>query len=106
MISPCQIINNAYCTCTAGLLASCNHVVGLLLRIEAAIMLGHSHQTCTSQLSQRNIPSQKKQTEPGEVANFIFEKGTHKEGNLADSKREKAENKIENEFPGGIRLSS
>ena len=54
-------IMNAYCTCTAGLLGSCNHVTGLLFRIEAAVLLGHAHQTCTSQLSQWNITSHKEQ---------------------------------------------
>ena len=70
-------IINAYCTCTTGLLGSCNYVAGLLFRIEAAVLLGHTHQTCTSQLSQWNIPSHKKQIEPGEVASFIFEKETY-----------------------------
>ena len=70
-------IMNAYCTCTAGLLGSCNHVADLLFRIEAAVLLGHTHQTCTSQLSQWNIPSHKKQIEPGELASFISEKETY-----------------------------
>ena len=38
----------------------CNHV-GCLFCIEAAILFGYTHQTCTSQLSQWNIPSQKNQ---------------------------------------------
>ena len=69
-----EIIN---VSCTAGLLGSCNHVTGLLFRIEAAILSGHTHQTCTSQLSQWNIPSHKKQIEPGELASFISEKETY-----------------------------
>ena len=38
------------------------------------MLLGHTHQTCTSQLSQWNISSHKKQTEPGEVTRLILEK--------------------------------
>ena len=69
-------IINAYCKCTAGFLGTCNHIASLF-RIEAAFLLGHTHQTCTSQLSQWNIPSHKKQIEPVEVASFIFEKETY-----------------------------
>lgn len=70
-------IINSYCTCTAGVFGSCNHVAGLLFHIEAAVLLGHTHQTCTSQLSQWNISSHKKQTEPGEVTRLILEKETY-----------------------------
>ena len=55
---------NAYSSCTAGLLLSCDYVAGLLFRIEAADLLGHMHQTSIRQLSQWNIPSHIKQVEP------------------------------------------
>ena len=42
-------IKSAKCTCTAGLIGSCNHVAGLLFRVEAAVF-GVAHQTCTSRL--------------------------------------------------------
>ena len=32
-------ILSAYCTCAAGLLGSCNHVAGLLFRVEAAVLI-------------------------------------------------------------------
>ena len=54
---------NVYCTCTAGILASRNHVEGLLFHIEAAVSLSHTHQTSTSQLSHWNTLSHKKQIE-------------------------------------------
>ena len=54
---------NVYCTCTAGNLASRNHVEGLLFHIEAAVSLSHTHQTSTSQLSHWNTLSHKKQIE-------------------------------------------
>ena len=53
-------IISAYCTCTAGFLGSCNHVVGLLFRIEDAVLIGVTHRTCTSNLASWNIPSKKK----------------------------------------------
>ena len=33
-------ILSAYCTCTAGLLGSYNHVAGLLFRVEASVLIG------------------------------------------------------------------
>ena len=56
-------IMNVYCKCTASILASCNHVEGLLFHIEAAVSLSHTHQTSTSQLSHWNTLSHKKQIE-------------------------------------------
>ena len=53
-------ILSAYCTCTAGLLGSCNHVAGLLFRVEAAVLIGVTHPTCTSMLASWNVPSKKK----------------------------------------------
>ena len=41
-------------------LGSCNHVAGMLFRIEAAVLLGVTHPTCTMQLAKWNIPSKKK----------------------------------------------
>ena len=48
-------IKSAYCTCTAGHIESCNHVAGLLFRVQAAVLTGVAHPTCTSRLSEWNI---------------------------------------------------
>ena len=53
-------IKSAYCTCSAGLIRSCNHVAGLLFRVEAVVLTGVAHPTCTSKLSEWNIPKGKK----------------------------------------------
>ena len=53
-------IKSAYCTCTAGLIGSCNHVAGLLFRVEEAVLTGVAHPPCTSRLSEWNIPKGKK----------------------------------------------
>ena len=51
---------NSCCTCTAELLGSFNHVAGVLFRIEAAVLIGETHPTCTSILASRNILNKKK----------------------------------------------
>ena len=35
-------ISSAYCTCTAGLQCDCNHIVGMLFRIESAVATGET----------------------------------------------------------------
>ena len=49
-------IKSAYCTRTAGLIGTCNHVVGLLFHVETAVLTGVAHPTCTSRLSEWNVP--------------------------------------------------
>ncbi|XP_066934311.1 uncharacterized protein [Clytia hemisphaerica] len=61
-----------YCTCTAGLLGSCNHVAGLLFRVEAAVLQGITQETCTDIPSDWNRPKTKKQVKPGKLSNFLI----------------------------------
>ena len=70
-------IRSAYCTCTAVLYGSCDHVVGLLFRIEAAVLTGLSNPTCTSVSAAWNIPSTKKQITLDETSKFIFTNDTY-----------------------------
>ena len=49
-------ILSAYCSCTAGLLGSCNHVVALLFRVEAAVSEGFTKPTCTSRAAEWPVP--------------------------------------------------
>ena len=44
-------IFSAYCTCTAGLSSTCNHIVGMLFRVEAAVTTGQTNPSKTSVLS-------------------------------------------------------
>ena len=37
----------------------CNHIVGLLFRVEKAVMSGETKLSCTSKLSTWNVPSNK-----------------------------------------------
>ena len=49
-------IFSAYCSCTAGLLGSCNHMVALLCRVEAAVSEGFTKPTCTSRAAEWPVP--------------------------------------------------
>ena len=55
-------IYTAYCTCTAGLLGCCNHVIGMLFRVEAAVSTGTTKPSCTSLLAKWNVPTGTKTT--------------------------------------------
>ena len=83
-------ILSAYFTCTAGLYGSCNHVAGLLFRVE-----GLSNSTCTSVSTAWNIPSTKKQIIPDEISKFIFTNETYiKKQHKSQKKLEKKEQKL------------
>ena len=70
-------IKSAYCTCTAGLIGSCNHVAELLFRVEAAVLTGVAHPTCTSRLSEWNVPKRKKQIRLCKITSFLFVQDTY-----------------------------
>ncbi|KAJ8319444.1 hypothetical protein KUTeg_004535 [Tegillarca granosa] len=70
------VIRSAYCSCTAGLGQTCNHVAGLLFRLEAANKLGLS--TCTSLPCTWDIPcSRSINIEPKLVSEIIIKKSRH-----------------------------
>ena len=75
-------ILSAYCTSTAGLLGSCNHVAGLLFRVEAAVLIGVTHPTCTSMLASWNVPSKKKQIIHGRIKDFLFKSESYTKKSL------------------------
>ena len=52
-------IISAYYTCTSGLIGSCDHLAGLLFRVEAAVLIGVAHPTCTTRRSEWNVPKGK-----------------------------------------------
>ena len=47
---------SGYCTCAAGLLRCCNHVIFLLFRVAAAVRIGATKPSSTSLLAKRNVP--------------------------------------------------
>ncbi|XP_066930803.1 uncharacterized protein [Clytia hemisphaerica] len=87
-------ILRGYCTCTAGLLGSCNHVAGLLFRLEIANLLGETRKTCTSVRSKYMEPSssKKKTIKPGKLSSFVFRQDNYSK--LAISKTKEDSKKI------------
>ena len=77
---------SAYCSCAAGLLGSCNHVAGMLFRIEAAVITGITKPMCTSQLSEWVIPSKKTNVDPGKLSDFVIRKDHYRKKAAAPTK--------------------
>ena len=89
-------ILSAYCTCTAGLYGSSNHVAGLFFRVEAAVLTGLSNPACTSVSAAQNTPSTKKQIISDEILKFIFTNETYMKKATQESeeaRKERAEAK-------------
>ena len=66
-------ILSAYCTSTAEIYGSCNHVAGLLFRVEAAVLTGLSNPTCKSVSAAWDIPKTKTQIIPDEISKFTLQ---------------------------------
>ena len=52
-------IISAYCTCTAGMYGTCNHIAGLLFRCEHAVKTGATKIACTSKSATWVVPKGK-----------------------------------------------
>ena len=91
---PGGYIHSAYCTCTAGILGTCNHVTGMLFRIENAVQTGLTTPSKTSLLCTWNIPKgQRVDTTVKPVRDLVFEKSVYtnpksKSVKLANDKKE------------------
>lgn len=68
-------IFRAYCSCSAGMLGSCNHIAGVLFRIEHAVKTGLTNPKSTSKPCIWNTPKLKTRIQPGKIVNFCVEKG-------------------------------
>ncbi|VDI16499.1 Hypothetical predicted protein [Mytilus galloprovincialis] len=68
-------IGSSYCTCTAGLGGTCNHVAGLLFRVEATNKLGAS--ACTSLPCTWKVPSKIKGVKPTKIKDLRIIKSRH-----------------------------
>ena len=66
-------IFSAYCISTAEIYGSCNHVAGLLFRVEAAILTRLFNPPCTSVSAAWNIPSTKKLRIPDEISKLFLQ---------------------------------
>ena len=84
-------ILSAYCTCTAGLQGSCNHIVGLLFRVEAAVATGATRPSETSVGCQWNIPScSKVLLKPTKAEELFFTKSKYTASKTKFSKQKSA----------------
>ena len=80
-------------------LGSCNHVAGLLFRVEVANLMGATKKTGTSTLCQFVIPSTKKKTiKPGKLSSFLIQQEKYSKlstCDLPDTAKEKLKQKLE-----------
>lgn len=84
-------IISAYCSCTAGLLGCCNHVTGMLFRIEAAVRCGATNPSSTSVLSKWNVPvGNKTKIIHKPISEFNFHRSSYKNASKSKEKIEKA----------------
>ena len=83
-VRPGGHIHSAFCTCVAGLLGGCNHVVAMLFRIEAAVSTGATKPGCTSLLAKWNVPSGSKTSVINQpICEVTFHKHHYRKGNKA-----------------------
>ena len=68
---PCEEVNEAHCTCPVGLLGTCNHVAGVLFRVERAVVYGHVHNARTDHLCEW-VDLGKRSDVPGRVKDTPF----------------------------------
>ena len=91
---PGGYIHSAYCTCTTGILGTCNHVTGMLFCILNAVQTGLTTPSKTSVLCTWNIPKgQRVDTTVKPVRDLVFEKSVYtkpksKSVKLANDKKE------------------
>ena len=76
-VNPVGSNKQLYCSCTAGLLGSSNHVARLLFRVEAVVLTEFCNQTCTNTLATWNIPRGIKQIQSDEASKFLFAQDTY-----------------------------
>ena len=88
-------ILSAYCTYTTWILGNCNHVAGLLFRVEVAVLIGVTHSTCTSMLASWNVPSKKKQIILGRIKDFLFKSESYTKKSLEPDTADRIKRKAE-----------
>lgn len=67
-------VKSAFCTCTAGYGQTCNHVAGLLFRVEYANKMGYT--SCTSNKCEWVVPKERP-LEPAMLQDMAFKRSKH-----------------------------
>ncbi|XP_053399723.1 uncharacterized protein LOC128557095 [Mercenaria mercenaria] len=70
-------ILNAYCSCTAGMMGSCNHIAGVLFRMEYAVKTGMTRPTSTSKACEWTVPKKKTTVKMGKARDFTWKKAKY-----------------------------
>ena len=78
----------SYCSCTAGMLGCCNHVAGVLFRIEDAVKRGNT-KSKTSVLSTWNVPKSKPIMKPIKAADVTWTKSSYGKERSSDEVKHK-----------------
>lgn len=93
-------ILSAYCTCTAGLQGSCNHIVAMCFRIEAAVAQGYTRPSKTSTSCQWVIPSGNKvNLKPTKAEELYFCKNKYTRSKSVEEKQKDARKKFQSYKP-------
>ena len=88
--NPGGAVMAAYCTCTAGLKGTCNHVVALLFRVDNAVVTGMTKLSKTSKLCTWNVPSGAKvNVQPTQVSEMTFKQGHYTSASDRNFEKEK-----------------
>ncbi|KAH3823792.1 hypothetical protein DPMN_125614 [Dreissena polymorpha] len=64
----------AYCSCTVGMLGSCNHIAGVLFRIEEAVKTGQTRKSYTSKPCEWTVPKKQTKVKAGRVSDVLLKK--------------------------------
>ncbi|XP_056020211.1 uncharacterized protein LOC125665445 [Ostrea edulis] len=67
-------VKSAFCTCTVGYGQTCNHVTGLLFRVEYANKMGYT--SCTSNKCEWVVPKERP-IEPAMIKDIAFKRAKH-----------------------------
>ncbi|WAR01055.1 hypothetical protein MAR_025427 [Mya arenaria] len=67
----------SYCSCAAGMLGCCNHVAGVLFRVEDAVKRGITKKSKTSVLATWNVPRTKPVMRPFKAREMSWTKSSY-----------------------------
>ncbi|KAL5006729.1 hypothetical protein ScPMuIL_015535 [Solemya velum] len=91
-------IKTAYCSCTAGMLGCCNHIAGVLFRMEAAVMAGITDPACTSRVSIWNVPSTSRGVKPVTAAQATWKKDHYRKISVKSREEEEKARREKHNF--------
>lgn len=88
---PGGAIKAAHCTCPAGLMGCCNHIAGVLFRIECAVRTGATEKTCTEKACQWVTPGRGVPRKPRKWRDVMVMKHKYGGKTSTDERRKRIE---------------